>query len=122
MRAKNVITTSILAAAAITATANGTGVDISAFEGDVKFTLDSDNGGGADDTLDVTLEHSDDDVTYTAVTGGAFTQVTNAAAAFESIILSADSLKKYVRGVDTVAGTTHTFSRSLSMVGEKKYS
>lgn len=122
MRAKNVIPTSILGAAAITASANGTGVDISAFEGAVKFTLDSSAGGGADHTLDVKLQHSDDDVTYTDITGGVFTQVTNAAAAYESIILSADGLKKYVRGVDTVAGTSPTFSRALSMVGEKKYS
>jgi hypothetical protein len=122
MRAKNIIPTSILGAAAITATANGTGVDISAFEGDVKFTLDSSAGGGADHTLDVTLEHSDDNSTFVAITGGAFTQVTNAAAAYESIILNGDGLKKYVRGVDTVAGTTPTFSRALSMTGEKKYS
>lgn len=122
MRAKNVIPTSILGAAAITASANGTGVDVSAFEGPVKFTLDSSAGGGADHTLDAKLQHSDDDVTYTDVTGGTFTQVTNAAAAYESIIINSDGLKKYVRGVDTVAGTTPTFSRALSMVGEKKYS
>lgn len=122
MRAKNVITTAILAAAKISATANGNGVDIGAFEGDVKFTLDSSAGVSADDTLDVTLEHSDDNVTFTAITGGAFAQVTNAGAAFESIILSADGLKQYVRGVDTLGGASPEFSRSLQMVGEKKYS
>lgn len=122
MRAKNVIPTSILGAATITASANGSGVDVSAFEGDVKFTLDSSAGGGPDHTLDVKLQHSDDDVTYTDVTGGAFAQVTNAGAAYESIILNADGLKKHVRGVDAVAGTSPEFSRALSMVGEKKYS
>ena len=105
MRAKNLILTSILGAAAITQSANGGGVDVSAFQGDVKFTLDSSAGGGADHTLNVKLQHSDDDATYADVAGAAFTQVTNAAAAYESIIVSADGLKKYVRGVDTVAGT-----------------
>ena len=122
MRAKNIIPVSILGVAAITADANGASVDLIAFEGDVKFTLESDNGGGADHTLDVKLQHSDDDATFVDIAGGAFTQVTNAAAAYESIILSGNALKKYVRGVDDVAGTSPTFSRALSMVGEKKYS
>ena len=122
MRAKNIIPVSILGAAAITASANGAGVDVSAFEGDVKFTLDSSAGGGGDHTLDAKLQHSDDNVTFVDIVGGVFTQVTNAAAAYEAIILSGNALKKYVRGVDTVAGTGPTFSRGLSMVGEKKYS
>lgn len=122
MRAKNIIPVSILGAAAITVDANGAGVDVSAYEGDVKFTLDSDNGGGADHTLDAKLQHSDDNVTFVDITGGAFVQVTNAAASYQSIILSGDALKKWVRGVDDVAGTGPTFSRALSMVGEKKYS
>jgi len=121
MKAKNVIPISILGAAAITASANGAGVDVSNYQGDVKVTLDSSAGGGADHTLDVKLQHSDDNSTWVDVTGGAFTQVTNAGASFESIILNGDGLKKYVRGVDTVAGTSPTFSRSLQLIGEKKY-
>lgn len=122
MRAKNIIHLSILASAVVAASGNGAGVDVSAYEGDVKFTLDSDNGGGADHVNDVKLQESDDNVAFTDVVGGAFTQVTNAADAFESIIINGDGLKKYVRGVDALGGTGPSFSRSVSMIGEKKYS
>lgn len=123
MRAKNIQVVSILASAVVTASGNGVGKDISAYEGDVKFTLDSDNGGGADHVNDVKLQHSDTlGGAYTDVVGGAFAQVTNAADAFESLIVSADGLKAFVRGVDALGGTGPSFSRALSMVGEKKYS
>jgi predicted small secreted protein len=121
MRAKNITVISILAAVRATVTANGVGKDISEFEGDVKFTLDSSAGGGADHTMDTKLQHSDDDVTYVDVLGGVFVQVTNAGPAFESLIVSADGLKKFVRGAESIAGTAPTFDRALSMVGEKKY-
>jgi len=122
MKMKNIIPTTILGAAAVTATANGAGVDVSDFAGPVKFTLDSSAGGGGDHTLDAKLQESDDNVTFTDVVGGAFTQVTNAAAAFETLTINGDGLKQYVRGVDTIAGTSPTFSRSLSMIGQKLYS
>jgi len=122
MKMKNLVVLSVLAALRVTASANGAGKDISDFEGDVKFTLDSSAGNAADATLDAKLQHSDDDVTYIDVPNGSFTQVTNAGPAFESITVSADGLKKFVRGVDAVAGTGPTFERAISMVGEKKYS
>jgi len=122
MKAKNVKPISILGAARVTATANGAGVDVSEYEGDVKFTLDSSAGGGGDHTMDTKLEHSDDNVSFVDVTDAVFTQVTNAGPAFESIIVNADGLKKFVRGAETIAGTGPTFDRALSMVGQKKYS
>jgi hypothetical protein len=122
MKTKNIVHLSILAAAAITATANGAGVDISELIGDMKVSLDSSAGGGADHTLTVKLQESDDDETYTDVPAGAFTVVTNAAASFQTLLLSADARKKYLRGVDTVAGTDPAFSRSLTLIGHKQYS
>jgi len=122
MKAKNVAVVSILGAARAIASANGGGVDVSEFEGDVKFTLDSSAGGGADNTNDIKLQHSDDDATYVDVPGGVFTQVTNAGPAFESLIVNSDGLKKFVRGAETINGTGPTFDRGLSMVGQKKYS
>lgn len=122
MRAKNVIHLAILACASVTASADGAGIDISAYAGDVKFTLDSGAGTGTTPTLDVKLQESDDNITFTDVTGGAFAQVTDAGAAFETLTVSVDGLKKYVRGVDAVTGTTPVFPRALSMIGEKQYS
>lgn len=122
MKTKNAVHSAILACASVTASANGTGIDVSGFVGDMKVTLDSSAGGGADHTLNTKLQESDDNVTFTDVVGGGFTQVTNAAASFETLTISADGLKKYIRGVDTVAGTSPVFARSLSLVGEKQYS
>lgn len=122
MRAKNIVHLAILAAVRATATANGGGVDVAGFEGDMVFTLDSSAGGGADNTMDVKLQDSDDNVTFTDVAGGAFTQVTNAGPAFESLIVKGDGLKKWVRAVETINGTSPTFERSLTVIGENKYS
>jgi len=121
-RIKHMIQSAVLACAKITATANGAGIDISAFAGDIKVTLDSSAGTGTTPTLDCKLEHSDDNSTFVAVVGGAFTQVTDAGPSYETLTLNADGLKKYIRGVDTITGTTPEFSRSLSFVGEKQYS
>lgn len=91
-------------AAARAATATGTGVDISACRGSIAVVLDA-AAASAGDTLDVTLEHSDSlGSGYTAVAGGAFTQVTSAAASQQKIALNADELKKYLRAVATIAG------------------
>lgn len=122
MRIKNLVLLAIAACAKVTASGNGTGVDVSDYVGDVKFTLDSSAGGGTTPTLDVKLQESDDDATYTDVTGGAFTQVTDAGPAFQSLTINVDGLKKYVRAVDTVTGTSPEFSRSVQMAGEKQYS
>ena len=85
-------------------TTTGTGVDISACRGSIAIILDA-AAASTGDTLDVTIEHSDAlGSGYTAVTGGAFTQVTASAAAQQLIALNADSLKKYVRAVGTIAG------------------
>nr|BDD46288.1 hypothetical protein 8 [Gammaproteobacteria bacterium] len=118
----NVVILSLGPAAEIGASDPVAGIDISDLIGDMKVTLDSSAGGGADHTLDVKLQESDDDSTYTDVPSGAFTQVTNAAAAFQTLTLSADARKKYLRIVDTVAGTSPSFQRSVTVTGEKQYS
>ena len=123
MKAKNVVHGSIRGAAAITASSDGAAVDVSELIGSMVVTLDSSAGGGANHTLNVKLQESADGVNnWTDITGGAFTEVTNAAASFQSIIISADARKKYIRGVDTVAGTDPAFSRALSYIGHKQYS
>lgn len=91
-------------AAARAATATGTGVDITACRGQIVVLLDA-AAASAGDTLDVTLEESDTlGSGYTAITGGAFTQVTSGAASQQKISLNADSLKTYIRAVATIAG------------------
>ena len=99
----------LLSMQSVTATANGTGVDITQYVGELKFFLACKNTAGTNPTLDVTLETSDDDSTYTSVSGGAFTQVTNAntsAAVLLTLNIQSDGLKKYVRAVKTIGGTS----------------
>ncbi len=112
----------IIAASPVTATANGSSVDVADYEGSVRFILSSAAGSGTSPTLDVTIEDSADGSTgWAAIPGAAFTQVTDAAGATESIAVNLDNAKRYVRGVDTVTGTTPTFVRAVVMVGFKKY-
>ena len=91
-------------AAARAATATGTGVDISGARGQILVLMDA-AAASTGDTLDVTLEESDVVGSgYTAVSGGAFAQVTSAAASKQTIALQADSLKPFLRAVATIAG------------------
>jgi hypothetical protein len=103
----NVIT--LIPMASVLATANGTGVDITDYVGELKLVLACKNTAGTTPTLDITIEESDVSGSgYTAVTGGAFTQVTDAgtsAAVVLTLNLNAPSLKKYIRAVKTIGGT-----------------
>lgn len=112
---------SLAAAAAITATGNGTGVDISGYTGIAKFILDASATGGAGQTLDVKIQHSNDNSSW-ADAGIAFAQVTNTSASFQSQNVNVDGLRKYIRVVDTLAGSSPTATRSVAMVGQKAIS
>jgi len=99
-----------------TATGNGTGVNITDFVGKLKLTLDSE---AADvGTLDVKIQDSADNSTYADVTGATFTQVTTAAALVESIAIDTRAVKKWIRGVRTIATGPVVFS--LNGVGQKQ--
>ena len=66
-------------AASRTSTLTGTGIDVLEYEGVALVLLNASAGTGTSPTLDVKLQHSDDDSTYEDVTSGAFSQVTDAA-------------------------------------------
>lgn len=106
---------------AMTSTTTGTGIDVTDYDGRVKVVLDSTAGGGADHTMDVKLQESDDDSTYTDISGATFTQVTNAAVALEDIHLNIGETKQYVRAVATLAGTSPAFTASVNFIGHKQY-
>jgi len=116
----------LLPAARAITTANGTGVDISNFQGRIKLLLSSDAGGGSSPTMDVTLEDSDDDGAgdaYAALldvdgVAVAFTQVTDGGAALQEVHIATRSTKAFVRAVETIGGGSPTFDRSLVGVGK----
>ncbi len=104
----------------IAASANGSGIDIRDYVGDMKVILSSSAGGGTTPTLDVKLQDSADNSTFGDISGAAFTQVTDAADLTEAINIDADAVKRYVRVVETITGTSPTFDRAIVAVGVKK--
>ena len=112
---------SLLDPAERSATANGSAADILDYEGQAAAILQSAAGTGTTPTLDVKLQDSADGSTgWADVTGAAFTQVTNAAASAQVVKFNASAVKRYIRAVATVAGTTPLFACSVSFVGKKQ--
>lgn len=108
--------------ATITATGNGTGVDVSTFKGICLLVLSASATGAAGQTGTVKLQHSDTvGGTYTD-TGDTFAAVTNAAASHQVLKTNANKFKKFVRVVDTMAGTTPTYTRAVELIGVPEYS
>ncbi len=120
------------ASASISATANGTGVDVSGAEGEILAVLDS-AAMSTGDTLTLTIEESADNSTFAAIPASAlvdpetgladtFDAVTDAAASVQIKGLKKEQLKRYIRGVATLAGGTITAIFSVHFVYSKKYS
>ena len=110
----------LLPAAVRTSTATGTGKDVSEDSGFCHVILQSSAAtAGTNPTLNVKLEHSDVVGSgYEDVTGATFAQLTAAADVTSMITIKPDELKKFVRAVGTIAGTsTPTFGFGVSMVG-----
>lgn len=105
----------LLPVAARTATATGTAVDMSNYGGRAIARLNSGAGTGTTPTLDVTLQASADNVTFTAISGAAFTQVAGAAAR-QSINVDLDVATRYIRAVGTIAGTNPSFTFAVDII------
>lgn len=114
----------LAAAARRTSSLTGTGIDVLTYEGVALVVLNASAGTGTNPTLDVKLQHSDDDSTYEDVTGGAFTQVTDVAgsAGVQVKRINVSDLKRYVRAIGTIAGTTPSFDFGVEFVGIEKAS
>ena len=114
----------LAAAARRTSTLTGTGIDVLDYEGVALIVLNASAGTGTNPTLDVKLQHSDDDSTYADVNAGAFAQVTDAAesAGVQVLKVNVSDLKQYLRVVGTIAGTTPSFDFGVEFVGIKKAS
>lgn len=116
----------LLACDARTASANGTGFDLegsNGAEGEAIVILASDAASaGTDPTLDVKLQESSDNSTFTDISGATFTQVTDAAQALEKITINTNDVKRYLRAVGTIGGTSSpAFTYSVALVYGKKY-
>lgn len=115
---------SLLGADSRNATANGTGFDLQGSndaEGEAIAILDSEAGSGTSPTLTVKLQDSADNSTFADITDATFTQVTSAAAGFEKISINTNDVRRYVRAVGTLGGTSPVFVYAVSLVYSKKY-
>ena len=108
-----------------TADENGDGVDLRSLEGDVLFVLNAlPTGADADETLDVKIQDSADNSSFADISGqtAAFTQVTQPnGAKCLTLVLNKDALRRYVRAVVDVGGTTRAFTLSVTAFGIPKY-
>jgi len=116
------VSAALAAAARRTSTLTGTGIDVLDYEGVALVLLNASAGTGTSPTLDVKLQHSDDDSTYEDVTSGTFTQVTDVAetAGVKVMKLNVSDLKRYLRVIGTIAGTTPSFDFGVEFVGITK--
>ena len=115
---------SILPADSRNADANGTGFDLQGSndaEGEAIVILDSEAGSGTSPTLDVKLQESSDNSTFTDISGKAFTQVTDSAASLQKLTINTNDTERYIRAVVDVGGTSHVFVCAASIVYSKKY-
>jgi hypothetical protein len=107
----NVAVQTLLPLASRTSSANGTGVDISAYDGQAVALLVygdcSGDGVYNDQTFDFKLQESDDNSTWSDIPGLSFTQLTDASTAGkEEKAVPIRERKKYIRAVFTYGGTS----------------
>ena len=115
---------SLLGADSRNASANGTGFDLQGSndaEGEAIVILDSEAGSGTTPTLNVKLQDSADNSAWADITGKVFTEVTDAAASLQKITINTNDVRRYVRAVGTIAGTTPAFVFGATLVYSKKY-
>ena len=112
---------SCVATAAVTSTATSAAIDLKEYDGDVSLILSCAAGTGSSPTLDVKVQDSDArGGTYGDLSGAAFTQVTDSASV-QVITFVKDEAKRYIKIVQTVGGSTPSFTFSINAVALKKY-
>ena len=110
-----------VATAAVTSTATSSAIDLLEYDGDVLLILDSAAGGGSSPTLDIKLTESDaTSGTYTDLSGATFTQVTGSAS-MQTLAINKASSKRFIKIVQTIGGSSPTFTFSINLIGLKKY-
>lgn len=98
-----------------TATVTGTGVDLAPYAatGDINIKIVADVGTvtGTTPTLDIKIQDSDDNSSFSDITGATFTQITATGAG--AVEIHTRTAKRYIRAVGTIAGTTPSFPLAI---------
>jgi hypothetical protein len=102
-----------------TATVTGSAVDIRQYLGQFEIFSAVGTVSGTTPTLAGKIQHSvDGSTSWGDVSGATFTQVT-ASDASETITISADSSRGYVRYVGTIGGTSPSFDLAVIAFGQQ---
>ena len=110
------------ATGAVTSTATSSAIDLLEYDGDVLLVLDCAAGTGTSPTLDVKITNSDaSSGTYTDLSGATFTQVTDSAS-MQTLVINKDSAERFIKIVQTITGSSPSFTFSVNLIGVKKYS
>ena len=110
------------ATGAVTSTATSSAIDLLEYDGDVLLVLDCAAGTGTSPTLDVKITNSDaSSGTYTDLSGATFTQVVDAAS-MQTLVINKDSAERFIKIVQTITGSSPSFTFSVNLIGVKKYS
>lgn len=104
---------------AVTSDTNGSGLDFANGEISTNAILEVGAVSGTTPTLDVKLQESTDNSSWSDISGATFTQVT---AANQRQAIRCLRSKRYVRAVADVGGTTPSFTMCVEIVAQKKYS
>jgi len=103
---------------------SGNGVDISQFIGNLKVIMMVGDDSGTDPTLAAKIEHSDSESSgFTDAPNGAFEEIDGSDDdSHQAIMLDTRALKKYIRFVGTLGGSSDPkFFLSVVAVGQKQY-
>ena len=110
-----------VATAAVTSTATSSAIDLLEYDGDVMLILDSAAGTGTSPTLDIKITECDTTGgTYTDLSGATFTQVVDGAS-MHALAINKDSAERFIKIVQTITGSTPSFTFSVNLIGVKKY-
>lgn len=101
----------------LTETEEGDSVDMRATQGTCFAILVVGVVTGTTPTMDVKLQESDDNSTWTDIPSGAFTRVS---AAVNLQVLRFQRTKRYVRQYSTIAGTDPVFNFAFLLGGERE--
>lgn len=97
-------------------------VDLIDYDGYIALTLMSTAGAGTTPNMSAKLQQSSDNGVadaWTDVTSGAWTVVTDAADAHETLVLNSNGMERYIHVYWGISGTSPAFTFGTSMVGFK---
>lgn len=109
----------LLPALARAASANGAGVDVRDYHGRGKIVLSTGTVTGTSPTQDVKIQDSADNSTFADLSPAlAFTQQT--AAGKQELQVDLDTVRRYIRAVTTIAGTSPSFPSAVILTARKQ--